>query len=67
MPPVILFAIGAVGVVAAYRWLRAEERKAEALRREAAAEAEAREIETLVEDDPGSGVYRPAQVPTRRA
>lgn len=63
MPPVILFALGAVGAIAAYRWLTAEQRRAESLRREA---AEAREIETLVEDQPGSGVYRPVQVPSRR-
>lgn len=66
MPPVILFALGAVGAIAAYRWLTAEQRRAESLRREAAEAAEAREIETLVEDQPGSGVYRPVQVPSRR-
>lgn len=61
MPPVLIFAAGALGAVLAYRWLTAESAAARRLREEEAAARQAAqraEPETLVRD-PETGVYRP--------
>lgn len=59
MPPLILWAVGAIGALAAARLLSAAARRAnaelDAIRRGGAAEQPVEKLER----DPASGVYRP--------
>jgi hypothetical protein len=61
MPPVILWMLGAVGAVAAGRWLYREARRinAELHPEHGAASADERAGARKLERDPQTGVYRP--------
>jgi hypothetical protein len=60
MPPVIIWALGALGAAVAIKWLAREMQRIKAVHREDAATVEVRrpEVRTLVQD-PVTGVYRP--------
>jgi hypothetical protein len=61
MPPVIIWALGALGAAVAIKWLAREAQRINGVRRPpdvAAAEVRKPEVGTLVQD-PVSGVYRP--------
>jgi len=60
MPPVILWMLGAVGAIAAGRWLYREARRINAeLHPEHAAPADERAGARKLERDPQTGIYRP--------
>jgi hypothetical protein len=60
MPPVILWILGAVGAVAAGRWLMREARRINAeLHPEKVAPVDDRASARKLERDPATGVYRP--------
>jgi len=61
MPPVILWMLGAVGAVAAGRWLVREARRinAELHPERSPAPADERAAARKLERDPATGIYRP--------
>jgi hypothetical protein len=61
MPPVILWALGAVGVIAVVKWVVKEAGRinAELEAQRAAADALNRKSAQTLKRDPKSGVYRP--------
>jgi hypothetical protein len=60
MPPLILWALGAVGGAIAGRWLYRESRRVNAeLHPEERKPAEERESARKLERDPATGIYRP--------
>ena len=61
MPPLIVWALGALGAIVAGRWIanEARRRSAELRTRQAAGVGREREQARTLERDPLTGVYRP--------
>jgi len=61
MPPLIVWALGALGAIVAGRWIanEARRRNAELRARQAAGVGREREQARTLERDPLTGVYRP--------
>ena len=60
MPPVIVWALGAIGALVVGRWLAREAQRIQAgLRAREPGDAAAREEVRTLERDPVTGIYRP--------